>query len=242
MAIRVTVWNEYRHEKEEARIGEIYPEGIHGCVKNFLSEDKELEVRTATLEQEECGLTDEILNNTDVLMWWGHVAHAQVPDALVEKIYNRVVNGGMGFIAMHSAHFSKPFRRLCGTPCSLMWGRNQKAVVWNLLPSHPIAAGIPLHFQLEEEMYGEPFAIPTPDELIFGTWFEEGNIFRGGATWYKGLGKVVYFHPGHEECRSFYNKYVQQVLRNAVHWAAPAQFGEDCTTMADHHQTEPIVQ
>lgn len=241
MSIRVTVWNEYRHERAEEAIRAIYPEGIHGCVRRFLSEDPTLEVRTATLDEPACGLTDEVLNSTDVLMWWGHMAHHEVPDELVEKIYRRVTEGGMGFVAMHSAHFSKPFKRLCGAPCNLLWGRNQKAIVWNLMPTHPIAAGIPLHFQLQEEMYGEPFSIPVPDELIFATWFEDGNLFRGGATWQKGFGKIVYFHPGHEECRSFYDKNVQRVLNNAVHWAAPAEIGAGYD-YKDTHQTVPVVK
>ncbi len=224
--IRVTIWNEYRHEKEEERIREIYPEGIHGCIKNFLSECDDLEIRTATLDEPDCGIPDEVLDNTDVLMWWGHVAHNKVPDDRVEYIRNRVYNGGMGFIACHSAHHSKPFRALVGTTGNLSWGDNCHEIIWNLKPSHPIAAGIPDHVDLGlEEMYGEPFYIPQPDDLIFGCWYDSGHIFRGGCTFTRGLGKIFYFQPGHEECRSFYNPYVQQILKNGVHWVAPNDFG-----------------
>ncbi|MCQ2457082.1 MAG: ThuA domain-containing protein [Clostridia bacterium] len=224
--IRVTIWNEYRHEKEEEPSGESYPEGIHGCIRNFLSECDDLEIRTATLDEPDCGIPDEVLDNTDVLMWWGHVAHNKVPDDRVEYIRNRVYNGGMGFIACHSAHHSKPFRALVGTTGNLSWGDNCHEIIWNLKPSHPIAAGIPDHVDLGlEEMYGEPFYIPQPDDLIFGCWYDSGHIFRGGCTFTRGLGKIFYFQPGHEECRSFYNPYVQQILKNGVHWVAPNDFG-----------------
>lgn len=223
--IRVTVWNEYRHEPAEPRIAEIYPKGIHGAIADFLGEEPDFEVRTATLDMPEHGLTDEVLNGTDVLLWWGHMAHHEVSDGIAERVKNYVYNRGMGFIPLHSAHMSKPFRMIVGTSGNLLWGNNQHEIVWNLMPSHPIASGIPEYFHLEtEEMYGEPFMIPQPDELVFASWFEHGNIFRSGACFYRGLGKVFYFQPGHEECRSFYNENVQKIIKNAVRWAAPGEF------------------
>lgn len=220
--LRVTVWNEYRHEKKHAHVAELYPKGIHGKVAEFLGECEDLEIRLAALDDPDCGLPDEVLESTDVLIWWGHVAHNEVPDALADKIRDRVYLGKMGFIALHSGHKSKPFMKIVGTNGNLSWGRNQKEVVWNLLPSNPIAAGIPDHFTLEEEeLYSEPFYIPQPDALVFGSWFEDGNIFRSGACFLRGAGKVFYFQPGHETCRSFYNPYVQRIIKNAVYWAAP---------------------
>ena len=241
MAIRVTVWNENLHERIHQYVRDIYPMTMHGCIREFLSKDEELCVRTATLDEKEYGLPDEILNTTDVLIWWGHGQHEEVPDELVERIYRRVVYEGMGFIALHSSHMSKPFRRLLGMPCTLTWGRAQKAVVWNVLPSHPIMQGIPMHFEMTEEVYSEPFAIPVPDELLFVTWYEDGNIFRGGATWHRGLGKVVYLHPGHENCRTFYNENVQRLIRNAARWAAPTPL-DASVAYADKEQTEPVVK
>lgn len=219
--IRVTVWNEYRHEKSEPSIREIYPDGIHGCVGNFLTE-ADFEVTLATLDDPNQGLPDEILNRTDVLLWWGHMSHREVSDELVEKIKNRVFNYGMGFIALHSAHFSKPFRALVGTSGNLLWGDEQKEIVWNIMPSHPIAKGLPEHFILPtEEMYGEPFMIPQPDATVFTSWFEHGNIFRSGCCFLRGMGKIFYFQPGHESCRSFYDENVRKIIINAVNWAAP---------------------
>ncbi len=236
--INVTVWNEFRHERNKPEVAAIYPNGIHMLIKDFLGADEALEITTATLDEPECGLTDEVLNNTDVLIWWGHKHHKEVPDEIVAKIRSRVYVGGMGFIALHSAHRSKPFTTLLGTNGNLSWGCNQKEVVWNILPSHPIAKGLPDHFTLEsEELYCEPFYIPQPDELVFNAWYENGYVFRAGACWHKGAGKVFYFQPGHETCRSFYNPYVRQIIRNAVHWAAPNEIGYDipngCPNMKD---------
>ena len=239
--IRVTIWNEFRHEKTNARAMELYPNGIHATIGEFLSKEDDIEVTLAALDDPDQGLPDEVLENTDVLVWWGHMAHGEVNDALVEKIRQRVYAGKMGFCPVHSAHHSKPFKAILGCTGNLSWGADQKELIWNLCPTHPIAAGIPDHFELElEEMYGEPFYIPTPDELIFGGWFEHGNMMRSGCTFRRGAGKIFYFQPGHESCRSFYNPYVRRILQNGVHWAAPAEFGyeipEGCI-----HVKEPIV-
>ncbi len=219
--IRVTIWNEFRHEKTSEAAKKLYPDGIHAFVKSFI-EVEDVEVTLAALDDENQGLPDELLNNTDVLMWWGHMAHREVNDELVAKIKARVLDG-MGFIGMHSAHHSKPFAAILGTNGNLTWGREQRCIIWNLCPTHPIAAGIPARFELTEELYSEPFYIPKPDDLIFGTWYEDGNLFRGGATFTRGLGKIFYFHPGHETCNSFYNPYVQTILKNAVRWCAPVK-------------------
>ncbi len=237
--IRVTVWNEFRHEKTNERAKALYPNGLHATIKEFLDKDEELSVRLAALDDPDCGLPDEVLENTDVLIWWGHIKHELVPDELAEKIRNRVYLGKLGFVALHSAHKSKPFMRTVGTNGNLSWGRNQKEVVWNLCPASPITEGIPDHFILEEEeLYAEPFFIPEPDKLIFGSWFEDGNIFRSGACFIRGAGKLFYFQPGHETCPSFHNPYVQRVIRNAVHWVAPMAFGFDITDSCPHILTK----
>ena len=224
--IRVTVWNEFRHEKNKESVKALYPNGLHAVIKEFLDEDEELEVRLAALDDPDNGLPDEVLNTTDVLIWWGHTAHKEVPDALVERIRARVYKGDMGFIALHSAHHSKPFKAIVGTNGNLSWGSNRREVIWNILPAHPIAKGIPDHFTLDsEELYCEPFYIPQPDELLFNSWYEGGYVFRAGACFYRGAGKVFYFQPGHETCRSFFNVYVRKIIRNAVHWAAPNKIG-----------------
>lgn len=239
--LNVVIWNEFRHEKTKEKVRDIYPDGLHAVIKSFLDTKEDLNVTLAALDDPDQGLPDSLLEQTDVLLWWGHMAHGEVNDALVAKIQKRVYLGKMGFIALHSGHHSKPFRAIVGTNGNLTWGRNQKEIMWNMMPSHPIAAGIPDHFLIEsEELYSEPFYIPQPDALVFGAWFEDGHIMRAGACFIRGAGKVFYFQPGHETCRSFYNPYVQKIITNAVYWAAPADFGYEIPAGCIH-QTEKIT-
>jgi len=239
MPIRVTFWHEFRHEKTKPEAKALYPEGIHAYLKSVL-ECEDIQFTLAALDDPNQGITDELLENTDVLMWWGHAYHKEVDDELVEKIRQRVY-AGMGFLPLHSAHHSKPFQRIIGCTGNLRWGRNQKAIVWNLAPWHPIAKGVPMSFQLTEELYSEPFYIPKPDEIIFGTWFEDGNIFRGGLTFRRGLGKIFYFHTGHETVDSLKNENVHRIIKNAIYWCAP-DAKADFYTGETFHQTEPIVK
>ena len=237
--LNVVIWNEYRHEKSKPEVAALYPNGLHAKIKEFLDVNEDMEVTLAALDDPDQGLSDERLENTDVLVWWGHMAHKEVNDELVEKIRQRVYLGKMGFVGLHSAHHSKPFRAILGTNGNLSWGRNQKEIMWNLMPSHEIAAGIPDHFCLEsEELYSEPFFIPQPDELVFGGWFEDGHIMRTGACFRRGAGKVFYFQPGHETCRSFYNPYVQRIITNAIRWAKPNDFGFEITDSAPQIKTK----
>ena len=226
--LNVVVWNEFRHEKVKEKAIANYPDGLHATIKKFLDVNEDMSVTLAALDDECQGLPDELLNNTDVLVWWGHIAHEEVSDELVAKIQKRVYEGKMGFVALHSAHHSKPFKQIVGTNGNLSWGRNQKEIMWNLMPQHPIAAGIPDHFLIEEEeLYCEPFYIPQPDALVFGAWYEDGFIFRAGACFLRGAGKIFYFQPGHESCKALHNPYVQKVITNAVRWAAPSNMGYD---------------
>ncbi len=233
-AVRVTVWNEYRHELDNPVVAAVYPEGIHAAIAAFLREQPEITVRVATLDEPEHGLTEEVLDETDVLIWWGHRAHEDVDDAIAARVAARV-HAGMGFIALHSAHYAKPFKRLMGTTCSLCWRDDgEKERLWTVRPAHPIAAGLPLHFELEkEEMYGEPFGIPEPDELIFISWFAGGEVFRSGATWQRSHGRVFYFRPGHETFPTYFDANVQRVILNAVRWARPTVNLPDGAPRAD---------
>ncbi len=239
--IKVTIWNEFRHEKTKENVKAIYPNGLHAVIKEFLDVNEDLEVRLAALDDEFQGLPDEVLEDTDVLIWWGHMHHKEVDDELVAKIQKRVYLGKMGFIALHSGHHSKPFKAILGTNGNLQWGRNCKEIIWNINPGHPICKGLPDHFLLEsEEMYSEPFYIPQPDDLLFIGWYEDGNVFRSGACFERGAGKVFYFQPGHETCRSFFNPYVRQIITNAVYWAAPNEIGYEITNKCPHI-TEPTI-
>jgi trehalose utilization protein len=220
--LNVTVWNEFLHEKKNDKVLEIYPEGIHETIAAFLQD--QYSVRTATLDEPEHGLTDEVLNATDVLIWWGHIAHDQVSDEIVGKVYKRVLQG-MGLIVLHSGHFSKIFKKLMGTSCDLKWREaGEKERLWVVSPGHPIADGIGEYIELpREEMYGEHFDIPQPDELVFVSWFEGGEVFRSGCCYTRGQGKVFYFRPGHETYPTYHNPEIQRVIRNSVEWAAPSK-------------------
>ncbi|MQR96926.1 ThuA domain-containing protein [Fictibacillus phosphorivorans] len=220
--IKVTVWNENRHEQKNPVVKDIYPKGIHGAIQEFL-EKAGHDVSTATLDEAQHGLSEEVLNNTDVLVWWGHLAHDEVEDEIVNKVYQRVLDG-MGLLVLHSGHFSKIFKKLMGTSCDLKWREaDEKERIWIVNPSHPIANGLGEYIELEkEEMYGEHFDIPAPDDLVFVSWFEGGEVFRSGAAYNRGKGKVFYFRPGHETYPTYYNEDVQKVITNAVSFLAPS--------------------
>ncbi|MCA8879292.1 MAG: ThuA domain-containing protein [Rhodobacteraceae bacterium] len=220
MSIRAIVWGENVHEAKSRIVADLYPDGMHGCISAALNEDAGISATTAVLQEPEHGLTPERLAETDVLVWWGHAAHGDVADAVVERVCSAVW-GGMGVIFLHSAHFAKPFKRLMGTPCNLSWREaGERERIWLTSRQHPIARGLPDHFELEhEEMYGEPFGVPEPMETVFVSWFQGGEVFRSGLTWRRGAGKVFYFRPGHETYPTYFDPNVRQVLRNAVHWA-----------------------
>ena len=220
--IRVTVWNEYRHEKRDEEIAKVYPEGIHGQIASFLSAQPDMVAGTATLDEPEHGLTEAVLDQTDVLIWWGHMAHAEVSDEIVDRVQDRILNG-MGLIVLHSGHFSKIFKRMMGTNCSLRWREiGEHARIWVTNPAHPVAAGLDKYFELPHvEMYGEYFDIPQPDDLVFVTWFPGGEVFRSGCAYNRGKGKIFYFQSGHETFPIYYDKNVQKVITNAVRWAVP---------------------
>lgn len=219
--IRVLVWNEYMHEKNEEDVKEIYPNGIHNAIADFLRCD-DIEVKTATLDDEGFGLTQEVLDNTDVLIWWGHVLHDDVPDEVAMRVRDAVLCG-MGAIFLHSAHHSKPFKFLMGTSCHLSWrvdGDMEK--VWVCCPSHPIVRGINRCIELpHEETYAEPFDIPEPDRLVMIGSYSGGEVFRSGCCYNRGNGRIFYFQPGHETHPTFYIPEVQTVIKNAVRWANP---------------------
>ena len=224
--IRVTVWNEFYHEGIGQKPGALqcYPEGIHKYLEGFLQE--EFQVRTATLYNadghvnENAGITRELLDETDVMLWWAHVRHGEVPDAAANMVA-QAVRQGMGIVFLHSAHLSKPFRFLMGTSGTLIWRESgDKERLWTINPAHPIARGIPAYVTLpHEEMYGEPFGIPEPDQLVFIGSFEPGEVFRSGCCWQRNCGKVFYFQPGHETFPTYHIPEIQQIIKNAVRWA-----------------------
>ena len=225
--LKVTVWNEFVHEREQEEVAKVYPQGIHNAIKSMLDTEADFQVRTATLDQPEHGLTQEVLDNTDVLLWWGHMAHHKVADEIVDRVYKRVLEG-MGLIVLHSGHASKIFQRLMGAASGdLKWresGDTEK--IWLVSPSHPIAAGLPEMIEIDhEETYGEHFNIPDPDEVVFLSWFSGGEVFRSRCCFHRGRGKIFYFRPGHETYPIYHREDVAQVLKNGIRWAQPVKNG-----------------
>ncbi|WP_299655535.1 ThuA domain-containing protein [uncultured Tateyamaria sp.] len=218
--IRAVVWGENVHEKKSDVVAKLYPDGMHTCIADALTTGG-IKASTATLQDPEHGLPQARLDQTDVLIWWGHAAHGDVDDTVVDRVADAVW-GGMGLILLHSAHFSKIFKKLMGTPCNLKWREaGERERLWVTSRHHPIARGLPDHFELEqEEMYGEPFGVPEPLETVFISWFQGGEVFRSGLTYKRGAGNVFYFRPGHETYPTYYDSNVQKVLVNAVEWAA----------------------
>ncbi len=220
-SIRVTVWGENRHEKTNPRVAAVYPTGMHNAIADGLRQYPGFEVQTATLDEPEHGLTEDVLRDTDVLTWWGHLAHGDVRDDVVERVRQRVLDG-MGLLVLHSGHFSKIFKTLMGTSCDLKWreaGENER--IWVVEPGHPIAEGLGETIELEhEEMYGERFDIPQPETLVFLSWFKGGEVFRSGCCYSRGKGRIFYFRPGHETFPTYFHADVRRVIANAARWAA----------------------
>ena len=218
--LRVTIWNEHRHERENPAVAAVYPEGIHEALAEALRAP-DVEVRTATLDEPDHGLPDAVLDATDVLVWWGHIAHGEVDDAVVERARARVL-AGMGLVVLHSGHYSKLFRALMGTTCDLQWREaDDRERIWVVAPGHPIADGVGPSIDLDiEEMYGEPFDVPAPDELVFVSWFSGGEVFRSGCCYTRGRGRIFYFRPGHETHPTYHHPDVRRAIANAVAWAA----------------------
>ena len=219
--IRVTIYNEFVHEKTDEAVRSIYPEGIHMALKQHL-EDEEIHIKTVTLDDLPEGLSDEVLEDTDVLIWWGHIAHHKVPDEVAVRVQQAVLRG-MGMIVLHSGHHSKPFKLLMGTSCNLTWREDgDYELVWVCNPAHPIAQGVGCFIKLEEEeTYGEPFGIPEPDELVLIGGYEGGEVFRSGCCYRKENGRVFYFQPGHETVPTYHHPEILKVIKNAIRWANP---------------------
>lgn len=246
MVTRALVWNENVHERDNPIVSEVYPDGIHGAIAAALNAAEGIDAQTAVLQDPDHGLTEDRLAQTDVLLWWGHAAHGEVSDAAVDRVCDAVW-AGMGLICLHSSHFSKPFKRLMGAPCNLTWREaGERERLWLTAPNHPIAAGLPDSFTLEnEEMYGEPFGVPEPMETVFVSWFQGGEVFRSGLTYARGAGRIFYFRPGHETYPTYFDPHVQTVLRNAVRWAhrdAPRRTGlHDAPNVPVEAAAEPLT-
>jgi len=240
LTIRVTIWNEGRHEKTDAPVRAIYPDRIDGALAAGLA-DRDFEIERATLDDPAQGLPPELLDRTDVLVWWGHVAHEEVADAVIDRVQQRIL-AGMGLVVLHSGHHSKMFRRMMGTNCNLAWRelpQGELERVWVTNPGHPIAEGLPPYFEIpQSEMYGEPFDIPAADEIVTLSWYKGGEVFRSGLTFYRGLGRIFYFSPGHETFPIYHDPMVRKIIGNGIEWAMRPHSG--VRRLDNWHRKAPI--
>jgi len=238
--IRVTIWNEHVHERREKTVAQLYPDGMHGAIADGLRRElgDQVAIRIATLDEPQHGLTSDVLAETDVMTWWGHDGHDRVDDAVVDRVHERVLQG-MGIVVLHSGHHSKIFRRLMGTTCHLRWRSDpggERELIWTVNPAHPIAAGVPQPIVIpRQEMYGEFFDIPQPDELVFISSFAGGEVFRGGCCFYRGAGRVFYFSPGDQEFPVYHQPEVQRVIANSVRWCASTTPANDVAVGRQHN-------
>lgn len=215
--IRVLCWSEGTAPTA------IYPKDISGAVADALRAAGEFEVHTAALSDPDQGLSDAALAGADVLFWWGHQRHDQVHDDRVAAVVQRVRDNRLGLVALHSSHYSKPFKSLMGTACDLGgWGINRAPEQISVkAPAHPIARGIS-DFQIpREEFCNEPFQVPPPDLVILESTWHTGQRFRSGCLWKRDSGRVFYFRPGHEEFPTYFQPEVKAILVNAARWMSP---------------------
>jgi trehalose utilization protein len=250
---RVLVWYENQPLPEAVDAERaVYPNGVHGALGNLFAAQRDMQVRTATMQDAGQGLGDEALQWADVLVYFSHKHWRDVTDERVDAAQRRVL-GGMGLVLLHSAHASKLFSRLLGTRTQcLRWREGrltgaQRAAgqpappndgewqrVWTVAPAHPIASGLTGEcFTIpKDETYGEYFEIPAPETLVFLTTSQGGEVLRSGCCWTRGRGKMFYFASGHETFPVYHQPEIQRILLNAVRWAAPQSPPEPWPTWA----------
>jgi trehalose utilization protein len=242
--VRVLVWDENPPHADK----KLYPEGIRGAVADALnaSGNGQIQAITAHLDEDEQGITASKLADADVLIWWGHARHAEVSDETAALVKTAVHENGLGFLPLHSAHYSKTFKGVLGCTGHLKGGWREIAgfepeEITVCAPRHPIAQGIEDFVIEAEEMYGAPLGAPPFETLVFQSYFPHGGEYfpcgftltvgegidaqftsgpGGGKGQGEGAGRVFYFRPGHETVPTYHLPVVQQIIRNGVLWCA----------------------
>jgi trehalose utilization protein len=200
----------------------VYPEGINGAIAKYLRTLPNLEVRAASINDPEQGIAKSALDSTDVLIWWAHRTHKEIDDGRALEAVRQIRERGLGFIAIHSAHYAKIFKMILDSACDLGGWRvgGKPESLKCVAPTHPIAQGVGDFTIPHTEMYNEPFKVPPPEATIFLSTWEGGEEFRSCNTWTAGRGRVVYFRPGHETYPIYFQEKPLRVIANAVLWCA----------------------
>ncbi|MCI8623421.1 MAG: trehalose utilization protein ThuA [Provencibacterium sp.] len=244
MPIRVTVWNEFYDDPRHPAIQELYPGGVQEYLASVLREEPDMAVTARHFyEDDACGLSDEVLDSTDVLLVYGHILRDNVPEDRVKKLIERVVKEGMGVIFLHSALWMNLFQRLVGPGAYCGYRElGERERVWVVNRNHPIAAGLPSSFVIPHtEVYSEPAGFPDPDELVFISWYQGGEAARSGMVWRRGAGRIFYFSPGHAWYNAMQIPEYHTVIKNAVRWAVPPSSPPPLNRSAELTPLEDIV-
>ena len=268
--VRVVVWDEQQPAQKE-----VYTNFLGNQIASYLRTLPDLSVTSVNLNDPDQGLSDAIITNCDVLVWWSHVKNKQVSTNKAAEIVGRIQQGKLSLITLHSALTSWPFIQAMnertredalrtvptGTPMEFITPAAYKdpkpgdpitpriemtnapdgsalarvylpiceitewheaglpSHVTTLLPEHPIARGIALHFDISKtETYVEPFHVPKPDAVIFQEKWDGYPEFRSGMLWSVGRGRVFYFRPGHETFPVYLEPIPLRIIGNAVEW------------------------
>ncbi|MEZ5042821.1 MAG: alpha/beta hydrolase fold domain-containing protein [Saprospiraceae bacterium] len=102
--IKVVVWDERQKKQQKA-----YPDFMGNHIADYLKKNDLLRVYSVGLDDPEQGLSDEVLENCEVMIWWGHVRHPEISVATSKKLIERVKAGTLEMIFLHSAHWANPF-------------------------------------------------------------------------------------------------------------------------------------
>jgi trehalose utilization protein len=217
--IRVRIWCEGTATRS------VYPDDIDGALADQLARQAGFTVTRGRLSDPQAGLSDQSLGASDVLMWWGHLRHDEVPDDRAAAVVRLVREGQLGFIALYASCGSKPFRMMMSMPCDPgSWREDGRPEFVSVrAPDHPIARGIAPFTIPKTDMFSEPFAVPSPETVVFVSTWERGETLRSGLTWTIGKGRVAYLRTGPESYPVLFHPSIRQTIANSVRWVAHRQ-------------------
>lgn len=214
--VRVRIWCEGTAPRS------VYPDDIDGALADVLGRQAGLVVSRGRLTDLQAGLSDQVLDASDALVWWGHLRHDAVPDDRALAVVKRVREGRLGFVALYAACGSKPFRQMMSMPCEPgSWREDGRPEFVSIkAPDHPIARGIAPFTISKTDMFSEPFAVPEPETVVFVSSWQKGETLRSGLTWTIGKGRVAYLRTGPDNYPVLFHPSIRQAIANSVRWVS----------------------